>query len=80
MLDKSRVTVRKVIGDFLEAEVLSERSVGTSRMIKVKDTGPYTEALFGFIDSLHSIEEKKRIEEKIEQRTHQGSKIARVLA
>lgn len=80
MLDKSHVTVRKVIADLLEAGVLSEMNIGKSRVIKINDTSPYTEALFGFIDSMHSIEENKSIGEIIERRTtHQGSKIERFL-
>lgn len=78
-LDKSYTTVKKVIADFIEAGLLSETRVGTSRMIKVKDTGPYTKALFGFVDSIHSIEESQSIKEKIERRTRRGSKIARVV-
>jgi hypothetical protein len=69
ILDKSHVTVRKVVSDLLEAGILSEMDIGKSRVIKVNENNPYTEALFKFINSMHSIKEGKSIGEIIEQRT-----------
>jgi DNA-binding GntR family transcriptional regulator len=80
MLDKSHVTVRKVISDLLEAGILSELNIGKSRVIKINEDSPYTEALFNFIDSMRSISENKSIGEIIERRTaHAGSRIERFL-
>ena len=69
VLDKSHVTVRKVVSDLIEAGILSELNIGKSRVIKINENSPYTEALFKFIHSLCSINEGKSIGKIIEQRT-----------
>ena len=69
MLDKSHVTVRKVVSDLIEAGVLSELDIGKSRVIKINENCPYTEALFNFINSMSSLKEKKSVGEIIERRT-----------
>ncbi len=69
MLGKSHVTVRKVVSDLLDAGILSELNIGKSRVIKINEHSPYTEALFDFIHSIHSIKEKKSIREIIEARS-----------
>lgn len=71
ILDKSHVTVRKVISDLIDAEILSELSIGKSRVIKINERSPYTEALYAFIDSMRGINENKSIEEIIKMRTEQ---------
>jgi len=70
-LDKSHVTVRKVISDLIDAGILSELSIGKSRVIKINEHGPYKDALYAFIDSMRSINENKSIEEIIKMRTEQ---------
>lgn len=72
MLDKSHVTVRKVISDLMDAEILTELNIGKSRVIKINDQSPYREALYTFIDSMRSINENKSIEEIIEKRTERA--------
>ena len=69
MLDKSHVTMRKVVSDLIEAGVLSELAIGKSRVIKINENSPYTEALFNFIHSMRDINENKSIGAIIEQRT-----------
>ena len=69
MLDKSHVTVRKVVSDLIEAGILSELAIGKSRVIKINENSPYTEALFNFIHSTRDIKENKSIGAIIEQRT-----------
>lgn len=68
ILDKSHVTVRKVVSDLLEVGILKEVRIGRSRVITINENNPYTEALFNFIHSMHSTDEKS-IDEIIEQRT-----------
>jgi len=72
MLDKSHVTVRKVVSDLIEAGVLSELTIGKSRVIKINESSPYTEALFAFIHSMRDINENKSIGEIIEQRSERA--------
>jgi len=69
MLDKSHVTTRKVVSDLIDAGILSEVDIGMSRVIKVNDSSPYTEALFNFIHSMRGIKEEKGIGAIIEART-----------
>jgi predicted HTH transcriptional regulator len=68
-LDKSHVTIRKVISDLIEAGVLTELDIGKSRIVRVNENSPYTEALFAFINSVRSIKEKRSIEEIIAKRS-----------
>lgn len=72
MLDKSHVTVRKVVSDLIEVEILSELNIGMSKVIKINENSPYTEALFNFINSMRSINENKSIGAIIEQRTERA--------
>lgn len=72
MLDKSHVTMRKVVSDLIEAGVLSELAIGKSRVIKINENSPYTEALFNFIHSMRDIKENKSIGAIIEQRTERA--------
>jgi len=72
MLDKSHVTMRKVVSDLIEAGVLSELAIGKSRVIKINENSPYTEALFNFIHSMRDIHENKSIGAIIEQRTERA--------
>jgi hypothetical protein len=72
MLDKSHVTMRKVVSDLIEAGVLSELAIGKSRVIKINENSPYTEALFNFIHSMRDINENKSIGAIIEQRTERA--------
>lgn len=72
-LDKSHATVRKVVSDLIEAGILSEMNIGKSRVIKMNETSPYSEALFNFINSMQSIEGKKSIGTIIEKRTGRAS-------
>ena len=62
-LDKSHVTVRKVVSDLVDAGILKEAGIGNTRVIKINENGPYTEALFNFINSINGI--KKRSERGI---------------
>ena len=71
-LDKSHVTVRKVVSDLIEAGILSELNIGKSRVIKINEDSPYTDALFKFINSMRNINENKSIGEIIEKRTKRG--------
>jgi predicted ArsR family transcriptional regulator len=81
ILDKSHVTVRKVISDLIDAGVLSELNIGKSRVIKINDHSPYKDILYAFIDSMRGINENKSLEEIIEQRTEQmGSRVERFIA
>lgn len=81
MLDKSHVTIRKVVSDLIDAGILSELNIGKSRVIKVNDHSPYKEALFDFIHSMRSINEDKSIGEIIGQRTEQtGSRTESFIA
>jgi len=68
ILDKSHVTVRKVVSDLIEAGILSELDIGKSRVIKINDNCAYTKALFTFIHSMHGLKENKSIGEIIEKR------------
>ncbi|MBN1761958.1 MAG: hypothetical protein JW878_02600 [Methanomicrobia archaeon] len=80
-LDKSHVTVRKVISDLIDAGILSELNIGKSRVIKIDDRSPYKEALFNFIDSMRSIKENKSLGEIINMRTERaGSRTERFIA
>jgi ribosomal protein S1 len=81
ILDKSHVTVRKVVSDLIDAGVLSELDIGKSRVIKINEHSPYKDALYTFIDSMRSINENKSLEEIIEKRTeHTGSRLERFIA
>ncbi|MHC1610403.1 MAG: hypothetical protein ACXQTW_02180 [Candidatus Methanospirareceae archaeon] len=71
VLNKSHVTVRKVVSDLIDAGILTELNIGKSRVIKANEHSPYKDALYSFIDSLRSISEKKSIEEIIKMRTEQ---------
>lgn len=80
MLDKSHVTIRKVVSDLLEAGILSEMDIGKSRVIKINENNPYTDALFKFINSVHGINEGKSIGDIIEQRTERtGSRTGKYI-
>ncbi len=68
VLGKSHVTVRKVVSDLIEAGILTELTIGKSRLIKKNEHSPYTEALFAFIHSMRDIEANKSIGEIIEAR------------
>lgn len=57
-LDKSHVTVRKVVADLIKAGILKEINIGRSRVIRLNN-GPYTEALFGLFDRIKEIESGK---------------------
>lgn len=78
MLDVSQVTVRKVVSDLLDAGIVSELTIGMSRVVKINEHSPYTEALFNFIDTIRSISENMSIEEIIEMRTGQAKLISRI--
>ncbi|MBA5942211.1 MAG: hypothetical protein H0M93_02625 [Methanophagales archaeon] len=68
-LDKSHVTMRKVVSDLLDVGILTEIEIGKSRVIMINENSPYTEALFNFIHSMQDIKANKRIEEIIEVRS-----------
>jgi hypothetical protein len=68
ILDKSHVTVRKVVSDLIEAGILSELDIGKSRVIKINENCAYTKALFTFIQSMRSLKENKSIGEIIGKR------------
>jgi ribosomal protein S1 len=72
VLDKSHVTVRKVVSDLIDAGILTEMEIGKSRVIKINEKSPYTEALFNFINSMRSIKEGKSIGEIIGKRTERA--------
>jgi hypothetical protein len=72
ILDKSHVTVRKVVSDLIEAGILSELDIGKSRVIKINDNCAYTKALFTFIQSMRGLKENKSIGEIIEKRTERA--------
>jgi len=69
MLDKSHVTVRKVVSDLIEAGILSEMTIGKSRVIKINENSPYTRALFDFIHSMRDIKKTRSIDEIIKARS-----------
>ena len=68
-LDKSHVTVRKVVSDLVDARILKEVEIGKSRVIRMNEDGPHTKALFKFLDSIRSINETRNIESLIEKRS-----------
>ncbi len=72
-LDKSHATVRKVVSDLIEAGILSEMNIGKSRVIRINENSPYSEALFNFINSMHNIDGEKSIGTIIEKRTERAN-------
>ena len=69
VMDKSHVTVRKVVSDLIDAGILRELTIGMSRVIMINEAGPYTDTLYNFIDSMRSIKEGKSMAEIISMRT-----------
>ena len=57
-LNKSYRTVRKVVSDLIYAEILKEAGIGNTRVIKLNENGPYTKALFNFINSINGRKER----------------------
>ena len=65
---KSHVTVRKVVADLLQANILQETDIGTSRVIRLNEDEPYTSALIDFLDTVNNIENDKRFKTLIKDR------------
>ena len=65
VLGKSRVTIRKVITDLLEAGILEELPLKGSKIIRMNKNCPYTNVLFDFLDNIKAIEEEKAENEPI---------------
>jgi hypothetical protein len=68
-LGKSHVTVRKVVGDLLDAHILKEMMFGKSRIIRLDENGLYTKPLLNFLDEVESVQKGKSIESLIQRRT-----------
>jgi len=56
ILGKSHVPVRKAVSDLIEADILSEMTIGKSRMIKLNENSPYTKALLSFINTMDELD------------------------
>ncbi|RJS72362.1 MAG: hypothetical protein CW694_03000 [Candidatus Syntrophoarchaeum sp. WYZ-LMO15] len=65
---KSHVTVRKVVADLLKVNILKETDIGTSRVIRLDEDGPYTKALIEFLDKIKNIENDMRFKTLIKDR------------
>jgi DNA-binding GntR family transcriptional regulator len=72
-LDKSHVTIRKVVSDLVDAKILKEIDIGKSRVVKIDENGPYTRVIFDFFDSMKSINEKESIMGLIEKRSKEAA-------
>jgi len=67
-LGKSHVPVRKAVSDLIEAGILSEMTIGKSRMIKLNENSPYTKALLNFINTIDELDSSQPYKVKIPAR------------